>query len=453
MPGNSKSNRKKSKVKRAKRKETAAERHDREKKDAQHARILKQARAYMQFEKTRGKRGKRAAGLSGRSMADYAKKADCSPSTLHKFIQKLRDGLSTERVTVGRPLGYSPHLSPIEEVQLAETVDELNDWGINIGKHGVVELMHKILLAKANPEWDEDELAEYEADVQTTGGKDWFAGFKQRTGMSERKADPTERLRVLGANPSVVNSLFNDLQDACHKFGIDKRGQIWSVDEIGCCLYFLIAENGTKVVVKKGKRHVLACLPGERKWITMLSIIGNGGDKLPPVIIWHNMLVKAHRNELNDAYKILPEGTVIGQSESGWVNADLWNQVWEKHIVPHLNKQIREPTNTLSAYHIFTFDYPQQHKMHHSLVGRLREEHHVLLQTIGAHASHYSQACDGPHFRELRRHLRKNASEQWSSKTSLGQKLLKSARDYLGALEGVPSATPLCCARTSLCQC
>lgn len=403
------------------------------------------ARKYIRGE-AKAKAGKKPKGYDLRSLGQ---EFNVSPTTIDRRVREIRLGKSAaDRNPVGRRPDVSTYLPFEEEEAMADQIDELNDWGVEVGGEIASVVLRKLLHAKKPDGLSADESAKYDKWVSTAGGDKWLRGFKKRHYMADRAGDATERLRIMGANKTMINNSFDTLEAVAKKYKL-KKGQTWSLDEFGCSLWHLLVggKAGTgKVLVRKGKKRVLACVPSERRWTTILGCISNGGKAMPPVVCWPKTRIK--KVDCGKLMADFPHQSKVVQTDNGWMDKETYEAVWEQHFIPMLNEHVRP--HDLHEWHLFAGDGPKVHNMTPDQVKQLKEKHNILLFRHGAHSSQHTQACDKHFFLRLRAELRSAAKTMYSKNTDEGKRLLKQANEYLDSLEGDPHfsarARARCCA-------
>lgn len=156
-----------------------------------------------------------------------------------------------------------------------------------------------------------------------SAGRAWFEGFMRRNPkLTIRSPQSLSYCRALSGNKETVADFFGKLGALYGKLNlVSRQMQIFNCDETGVTIVF----KPNKVVAELGKRHVYALSASEKgKTHTVLSCVSATGFMLPPMMIY------PRKTSVPDKLK---EGaypnTLFVNSESGWVNAELFIKWFE----------------------------------------------------------------------------------------------------------------------------
>ena len=150
-------------------------------------------------------------------------------------------------------------------------------------------------------------------------GRWWFDGFRKRhPQLTIRTPQPLSYCRALCSNPDILSNFFGKLGEVYGKLNLlTKPMQIFNCDETGVS----IVHKPGKVLAQLGRRNVYSITSAERgKTHTILSCVSASGNVIPP------MMVYPRKRAVPDKLKVgAVHDTFFCVSESGWINADLWN--------------------------------------------------------------------------------------------------------------------------------
>ena len=149
-------------------------------------------------------------------------------------------------------------------------------------------------------------------------GRSWFDGFmKRHPQLTRRTPQPLSYCRALCSNPNILSSFFGKLGEVYGKLNIlTKPMLVFNCDETGVS----IVHKPGKVIAQLGRRNIHSITSAERgKTHTILSCVSATGYALPPTMVYPRK--RAVPDKLKgDAFP----NTLFCNSESGWVNADVF---------------------------------------------------------------------------------------------------------------------------------
>nr|CAI5826805.1 unnamed protein product [Callosobruchus analis] len=149
---------------------------------------------------------------------------------------------------------------------------------------------------------------------------------------------------------------------------------------------FYICPKSGKVLAPRGYKNVYKIVKGkEKEAITVLAVITAAGNILPPCVVF------PYVRPPKDVIKSLPDGWLLGKSETGWMKADIFLD----YIVKGLSKWV-DDQNIQKPVLVFV----DGHKSH--LTMRLSEycdQHGIILYALPPNATHMIQPVDVSVFR------------------------------------------------------
>ena len=154
----------------------------------------------------------------------------------------------------------------------------------------------------------------------------WWTSFKKRHGcLSFRVAEKLSYTRAVLSSPEILNSYFDLLEETMKQNDLfDKPSQIFNLDESGMPL----SPTPPKVIIPTGAKHATAISSGNKSQITVLSCCNAAGYVMPPLVVFKQKVT----TELS--FGEAP-GTVYGQSKSGWMTSELFDDWFKEHFLPH----------------------------------------------------------------------------------------------------------------------
>ena len=185
---------------------------------------------------------------------------------------------------------------------------------------------------------------------------------------------------------------FTDLKDYMNTETNDHT--IWSnprrwynADEIG----FPLCPKGGKVHAMKGSSNVYQVTSSDKTQITVLACISASGCYVPPLIVFAGQ--RFSYNPLEGF-----EDAVMGRSETGWMDSELFKTWLSDVFVKHLNEKV-EPRPVVL--------FVDGHSTHLTMeASDICLENGIVLYCLLEHASHIMQPCDLRLFGPLKEHWR-----------------------------------------------
>ena len=240
----------------------------------------------------------------GMSLRKAAEEYGIPRSTLHAKVQG--------KVALHVKSGAKKHLTDEEESKLVEFIAGCASVGYAKSRKEVQAIAQQIAACR-NPQ------------VQLTKG--WWDSFKGRhPEVTLRQAEPLSYARAVATDSAIITKYFDLLEDTLSTNGlVDKPGQIFNCDETGLPLQ----HNPPKVVALTTQRHPYAITSGEKAQMTILACASASGYSIPPMVVFDrkHLQIDMTRNEI--------PGTFYGLSDSGWMDAELFEEWFMSHFLLH----------------------------------------------------------------------------------------------------------------------
>ena len=274
------------------------------------------------------------------------------------------------KVPVQAKSGRKAYLTDEEEDRLVEFLVGCASVGYAKSRRDVLAIAQQVFNAR-NPD----------SDVELTKG--WWDRFRKRhPEISLRQAEPLSYARAAANNPKVIEAYFDLLEQTIETNGFAHRpGQIFNCDETGMPL----THKPPKVVAGVGQKHPYTVTSGDRAQITVMACASASGYSLPPMVIF-------------DRKHLQPEmttgevpGTSYGLSDSGWMNAELFQLWFQNHFLVHA-PSCRPLLLLLDG-----------HSSHYNLnTIRMAADEGVILFCLPPHTTHLLQPLDNGTFSSLK---------------------------------------------------
>ena len=186
----------------------------------------------------------------------------------------------------------------------------------------------------------------------------------------------------MATNRDTIDEYFDLLEATIKKNGLqDLPGQIYNCDESG----FPLDHEGGKLIAVKGWKHFWATSSCSRDQITVLACESATGQYMPPLVVYDrkNLKREFHNHEV--------PGTAYGLTAKGWVNAELFEEWFEKVFLYYA-----PPARPL----LLLLDGHSAH--YHPAVVRKAAATGVIIFCFPPHTTHFIQPLDKTVFGPLK---------------------------------------------------
>lgn len=265
---------------------------------------------------------------------------------------------------VGRPTTFSAE----EEAIIADTLQQMADWGIGFSVTDVQILFKKYL------ESIEREVPYFKNNYP---GYDFIKSFMERNNMTNRAAGNIKRSRA-AISKIDIESFFTEL---------DKAGDIlpqnfYNYDETA-----LADDPGNKkVLVRRGTRRVELVREHSKSNISIMICGNAAGDLLPPFVCY-----KA-KNLYEGWMQGGPSGTEYSATASGWFEMDTFQRWFMKIFIPKVSND-KSPK-------VLIGDNLASH-FNHDVI-RIARENNIYFCTLPPNSTHLMQPLDVSVFRSFK---------------------------------------------------
>ena len=298
----------------------------------------------------------------------------------------LRDRLSG-RVEIGAKPGRKPLLDAALEEKLIDYASNRAKMGIGFGKAqflkyaGSLAKKHKTSFKKGMP------------------SNRWWRLVKRRHAgkVTLRQPEGTASVRHQCMDAVKVGKYFAALKDVLSSSELlDKPDRLWNMDETGLQLDV----KPTKVVAKKGSKHLHSRTSGNRETITVIACVSASGKTLPPHIIVKGKTAKSLMGFNTEAS---PPGTNWSWSETGWTKQGLAKLWFTDTFMANIGPERPQ---------LLVLDGHDSHNFLELI--DLAVENNIHIVEMPAHTSNWLQPCDRSLFKPLKDYYRSSAQELMS---------------------------------------
>lgn len=304
----------------------------------------------------------------------------------------LQDRLHLRVPEVPRKMGPNSVLTKEEETALKDWCIALAKCGFPLKCEDLLNTVHNIISEENRPN----------PFVNNRPGKKWYQSFlKRNPELSERTPENISKGRAAVTEEGIRKwfaELLQHLQDINATDILTNPDRIFNGDETS----FYICPKTGKVIAPRGYKNVYKIIKGkEKEAVTVLLFISASGNTLPPCVVFP--YVRPPKDVINS----MPEGWLLGKSETGWMKADIFYD----YIVKGLNKWVEEQ-NVPKPVLVFV----DGHKSHLTL--RLSEycnENGIILYALPPNATHLIQPADVSVFKPLKSEW-KNTVHEWGTR-------------------------------------
>ncbi|XP_071109876.1 uncharacterized protein [Haliotis cracherodii] len=307
----------------------------------------------------------------------------------------LHDKLSNKVPLVYRK-GPSPILSKDEERHLSDWAIHMSSIGYGRTRDELLDTVQKIIKldGRENPFTDD------------RPGRDWFRAFlKRNPTISVRTPTQLSKERAMVSQQKIADwfdTFTTYIADKTDSDILHDPSRLYNADESG----FPMCPKSGRVLAERGSQTVYNFSASDKSQITVLACASASGDYTPPMIVFPGSRFKY--NPL-DGFK----EAVLGRTENGWMDAELFVSWLKTCFIPHVDKQaIKKPI-------ILFLD---GHSTHLTLEAcTVCVENNIVLYCLPSHASHVIQPLDLSLFSPLKHAWRQSVRDfQISSANVLG---------------------------------
>ena len=292
----------------------------------------------------------------------------------------LRDRV-TGRIDVEARPGVDTVLTLEEEIRLKDYVIACSELGVGKSRDQVRELAYMIIYRDPTRSHHAERWLKNKA-----AGKDWYYGFMARhSELSLRTPEKLSKNRARMTNQAVLTQFYDILGPYLNE---KDPGLIWNCDECGVPLDF----RPRKVVASRKARSIWSINSGDKTNITIMGCGAGSGKMMPPMVIYKGKRV--NQCLVGNA----PDGWMIRFSESGWINSVLFEQWFEFHFMPYVNKYVRpgSPDSTV----ILLLDGHKSHETLYTL--DLASKNNIQIICLPPNTTHVLQPLDVSFFKSLK---------------------------------------------------
>ena len=292
-------------------------------------------------------------------------------STLHNKVKG--------KVAINVKSGTKKHLTDEEKAKLVEFLAGCASIGYAKSRKEVQAIAQQIVMHR-----------DPQNTVEITKG--WWDSFRCRhPEIKLRQAEPLSYARAVATDVQVIEKYFNLLAEILEDNGLTRcPGQVFNCDETGMPL----AHKPPKVASLASQKHPYAITASEKAQITVLACASASGYAMPPMVIFDrkHLQVEMTRDEI--------PGTFYGLSETGWMDAELFEEWFNSHFLVHA-PSVRPLLLLLDG-----------HSSHYNpRLLRTAAEKGVILFCLPPHTTHLLQPLDNGAFSSLKNHWQRECQQ------------------------------------------
>nr|CAI5843653.1 unnamed protein product [Callosobruchus analis] len=289
------------------------------------------------------------------------------------------------------------HARVPEMPKTAEEETAFKDWCIALAHCGfplkpddLINTVHNIISEDKRPN----------PFINNRPGKKWYQSFLRRNPeLTERTPENISNGRA-AVTEDKIRKWFAELLEHLEAIGtsdiLTVPNRIFNGDETS----FYICPKSGRVLASRGYKNVYKIVNGkEKEAITVLAVITAAGNILPPCVVF------PYVRPPKDVIKSLPDGWLLGKSETGWMKADKFFD----YIVKGLSKWV-DDQNIQKPVVVFV----DGNKSHLSMrLSEYCDQHGIILYALPPNATHMIQLADVSVFRPLKAEW-KNTVHEWA---------------------------------------
>ncbi|XP_062558652.1 uncharacterized protein LOC134223503 [Armigeres subalbatus] len=297
---------------------------------------------------------------------EASRKYNVPRKTLDRYLRKSTAGEKVEMPPLG---SLFPVFSRVQEDEMISELMKFSQSGYGLTSRDVRSLAFE----KA------EELGLDHPFNRTVklAGKDWLKHFMLRnSSLALRKPEATSMARIKGFNRNSVQEFWNLLETVFndHEYSASR---IWNMDETGVST---VPTKASKIVAKKGQRHVAGISSGERGiTTTVIFAMSAAGNYVPPFFIFP-------RQRVQESWKQgAPPDSKFQCSPRGWSTMETCNK-WLDHFIEYVKPNSDAPV-------LLILDGHSTHTRNFSMLEKAKQNH-VRVISMPPHTSHKLQPLD-----------------------------------------------------------
>lgn len=236
-------------------------------------------------------------------------------ATIHGVPRTTLHDRISGRVLHGSKSGPEPYLSPQEEKEFANFLEETAKTGYGRSRKQIKEIAEHVAHDKS--------LLEPQKSVSDG----WYHGFmKRQPHLSLRKGDAIANVRMECLDKDAMTEYFELLKTTLIQNNLlNKPSHIYNVDESGIPL----DHRPPRIVTTKGQKKVRCRTTGNKSQITVIACVSASGHAIPPFVIFDAKMLNIEwtKGEI--------PGTRYGLSSTGWVDTHLFKKWLTDHFLEH----------------------------------------------------------------------------------------------------------------------
>lgn len=305
----------------------------------------------------------------------------------------IQDRISGRTKEQPRKVGPEPILGVDGEKKVVDWIIDLAKCGIPVSKEVLLETVTKLI----------KDIGKEDKFPEGRPGQTWYQGFLRRhPEISLREPEGINKARE-AVKESSIRKWFTELEYFLTERGmadvLKDPDRILNGDETGVSL----CPKSGKVLAPRGYKNVYVVKRGnEKETLTVLIMMTASGKLCPPLVVF------PYIRPPKAVVENMPEGWIIGKSESGWMRSD----VFYEYIANDFNDWLVK--NNIKKPVILFVD---GHKSHMSMALSLFcDENGIVLYALPPNTTHIMQPADVSVFKPLKQEWKKTL-RNWQAKS------------------------------------
>ena len=296
----------------------------------------------------------------------------------------IQDRISGRTKEQPRKVGPEPILGLDGEKKVVDWIIDLAKCGIPVSKEVLLETVTKLI----------KDIGKEDKFPEGRPGQTWYQGFLRRhPEISLREPESINKARE-SVKESSIRKWFTELEYFLTERGMTDimkdSDRILNGDETGISL----CPKSGKVLAPRGYKNVYVVKKGnEKETLTVLVMMTASGKVCPPLVVF------PYIRPPKAVVENMPEGWIIGKSESGWMRSD----VFYEYIANDFNDWLVK--NNIKKPVILFVD---GHRSHMSMALSLFcDENGIVLYALPPNTTHIMQPADVSVFKPLKQEWKK----------------------------------------------